>query len=78
MRKANLVTIAEELTSWRQEVTAGTIIEEEVEALYTIADELSIIADTLKKMSDELVDSEDEADSKMSNDLYYLARYLKK
>lgn len=78
MRKANLVTIAEELTSWRQEATAGTIIEEEVEALYTIADELSIIADTLKKMSGELADSEDEADYKMSNDLYYLARYLKK
>jgi hypothetical protein len=78
MRKTNLVAIAEELTSWRQGITAGTIIEDEVEALYTIADELSTIADTMKKMSSELVDSEDEAEYEMSKDLYHLARYLKK
>lgn len=73
MRKANLITIAEELTSWRQEVTAGTITEEELSALCEIKDALREIADKLDGFDDELYDENYE----LAKGCYEVRRYLK-
>ena len=74
MKKANLVTIAEELTSWRQEVTPSSLTDEELSALCEIKDTLRAIADKLNDFEDEVYDENYE----LAKGCYEVSRYLKR